>query len=138
MMKDKNGVRTVDVLNMMFEIWECFSDEEKITLASMLERKIAKTAVGYDDSMDKVSNNKTRDTLKTALDDANNMLAENDGNESIDVRIYDAKTKAISDAVDSVNTSMTAWQQVQAAKRNASNGYSGSSSMGTNLPQPQL
>ena len=113
------------------------SDNEK-QATDKLRKAVKAGQDTYDNSMNKVSDNKTRDTLKTALDDANNMLAENDGNESIDVKIYDEKTKAISDAVDSVNTSMTAWQQAQAAKRNASNGYSGSSSLGTTVPVGEM
>lgn len=113
------------------------SDNEK-QATDKLRQAVKAGRDTYDNSMNKVSDNKTRDTLKTALDDANNMLAKNDGNESIDVKTYDAKTKAISDAVDSVNTSMTAWQQAQAAKRNASNGYSGSSSLGTTVPVGEM
>lgn len=113
------------------------SDNEKQATDKL--RKAVKTGHDtYDNSMNKVSDYKTRDTLKTALDDASNLLAENDGNESIDVKTYDAKTKAISDAVDSVNTSMTAWQQAQTAKRNTSNGYSGSSSLGTTVPVGEM
>lgn len=113
------------------------SDNEK-QATDKLRKAVKAGQDTYDNSMNKVSDNKTRDTLKTALDDANTILAENDGNESIDVKIYDAKTKAISGAVDSVNTSMTAWQQAQAAKRNASNGYSGSSSLGTTVPVGEM
>lgn len=102
---------SIDAINKaMRKVNKSKTDKQVKDARSTLDKTISDAETLYKDSEGKVQDNKTRESLKTAIDTAKKTVDD----KKSDVKILNAQKDAVSKAVKSVNDSKTAKEQADA------------------------
>lgn len=102
---------SIDAINKaMSKVNKSKTDKQVKDARSTLDKTISDAETLYKDSEGKVQDNKTRESLKTAIDNAK----KTSGDKKSDVKTLNAQKDAVSKAVKSVNDSKTAKEQADA------------------------
>lgn len=102
---------SIDAINKaMRKVNKSKTDKQVKDARSTLDKTISDTETLYKDSEGKVQDNKTRESLKTAIDTAKKTVDD----KKSDVKTLNAQKDAVSKAVKSVNDSKTAKEQADA------------------------
>ena len=101
---------SIDAINKaMRKVNKSKTDKQVKDARSTLDKTISDAETLYKDSEGKVQDNKTRESLKTAIDTAKKTVDD----KKSDVKTLNAQKDAVSKAVKSVNDSKTAKEQAQ-------------------------
>ena len=102
---------SIDAINKaMRKVNKSKTDKQVKDARSTLDKTISDAETLYKDSEGKVQDNKTRESLKTAIDTAKKTVDD----KKSDVKTLNAQKDAVSKAVKSVNDSKTAKEQADA------------------------
>lgn len=102
---------SIDAINKaMRKVNKSKTDKQVKDVRSTLDKTISDAETLYKDSEGKVQDNKTRESLKTAIDTAKKTVDD----KKSDVKTLNAQKDAVSKAVKSVNDSKTAKEQADA------------------------
>lgn len=102
---------SIDAINKaMRKVSKSKTDKQVKDARSTLDKTISDAETLYKDSEGKVQDNKTRESLKTAIDTAKKTVDD----KKSDVKTLNAQKDAVSKAVKSVNDSKTAKEQADA------------------------
>lgn len=102
---------SIDAINKAIsKVNKSKTDKQVKDARSMLDKTISDAETLYKDSEGKVQDNKTRESLKTAIDTAKKTVDD----KKSDVKTLNAQKDAVSKAVKSVNDSKTAKEQADA------------------------
>lgn len=107
---------SIDAINKaMRKVNKSKTDKQVKDARSTLDKTISDAETLYKDSEGKVQDNKTRESLKTAIDTAKKTVDD----KKSDVKTLNAQKDAVSKAVKSVNDSKTAKEQADAEAEEA-------------------
>lgn len=108
---DTEANDSIDAINKaMRKVNKSKTDKQVKDARSTLDKTISDAETLYKDSEGKVQDNKTRESLKTAIDTAKKTVDD----KKSDVKTLNAQKDAVSKAVKSVNDSKTAKEQADA------------------------